>query len=163
MDIRKPDNPLEPFEGISGKIYRNTDISAGRCAYVMKKSLELLLSQSAMDFQGYQKKLMDALNQSKVGDAAVMVSDMSKGVEMVSAQVDTVMYYCAAIFNTEDEDVKEVDEVKFEDKIKDWSDIDHTFFLKAALATIPGLMQRWQKVADSSEMFKADLVSVLSS
>lgn len=142
--IKKLDPNALEFQA-NGKTYHHLNtISLARSIQYEVFLLELQTGRALDAFQNGIDKAIDALNNLKFVDAAVLLSDMKLGTEFNIIRANAALKICTLFICYEGEKVtEEITEEDIEKKIDDWQieGYDRSSFFTLAATILDGMRQ----------------------
>jgi len=121
MELRTLDLSKKYFECGGRKFYVKDSLSFARYREMQKINLEFGYSATFHDIFKNIKSAWDLLNQTKLGEAAVVLHNIMYGVVSLEDKDDAALRLCALFIDGEDEDPTVYDEGKMREKIDCWS------------------------------------------
>ena len=153
-DLREIDFTKKFFECDGRKFYVRDSISFARYRELQKLNLEFGYSATFHDIFKNVRTAWDFLNQTKLGEAAVILHNIMYGVVALEEKDDVAFRLCALFIDEEGEDPTIYDEGKMREKIECWGkELSVTPFFQLAASLVPGWMPSYKVVIqDGSEV-----------
>lgn len=138
MELRTVDLSQKYFECQGRKFYVKDTLSFARYREMQKINLEFGYSASFHDIFKNVKTAWDYLNQTKLGEAAVVLHNVMYGVVSLEDKDDPALRLCALFIDEADEDPTVYDEGKMREKIECWGkELDTLPFFQLAANLVP--------------------------
>jgi hypothetical protein len=107
----------------NGKIYHlSTSMSIGRAVFCEEAKIQLetgvRVGQTTEQFQ----EIYNLLNQGKMADASVKAYNHLKALDSFFERPAPVLRICACFINTQEEDIRYIDDTQVKEKIQDWAE-----------------------------------------
>ena len=127
------------FECQGRKFFVRDSLSFARYRELQKINLEFGYSATFHDLFKNIREAWDFLNQTKLGDAAVVLHNVMYGVVSLEEKDDPALRMCALFIDEEGEDPTVYDEGKMREKIECWGkELSVTPFFQLAANLVPG-------------------------
>jgi len=151
--LRSIDFSQKHFECGGRKFYVKDSLSFARYRELQKLNLEFGYSATFHDTFKNIRTAWDFLNQTKLGEAAVILHNIMYGVVALDDKDDPALRLCALFIDEEGEDVTVYDEGKMREKIECWSrELNVAPFFQLASNLVPGWMPAYRVlIPDSSK------------
>jgi hypothetical protein len=120
MELRTIDLSLKHFECQGRKFYVKDTLSFARYREMQKINLEFGYSATFHDIFKNIRTAWEFLNQTKLGEAAVVLHNIMYGVVSLEDKDDPALRLCALFIDEEGEDSTVYDEGKMREKIECW-------------------------------------------
>jgi hypothetical protein len=141
MELRTIDLSKKYFECDGRKFYVKESLSFARYREMQKINLEFGYSATFHDVFKNIKAAWDFLNQTKLGEAAVVLHNVMYGVVSLEEKDDAALRLCALFIDEEGEDPTVYDEGKMREKIECWGkELDTLPFFQLASNLVPNWM-----------------------
>lgn len=138
MELRAVDLSKKYFECQGRKFYVRDSLSFARYREMQKINLEFGYSATFHDIFKNIRAAWDLLNQTKLGEAAVVLHNVMYGVVSLEEKDDAAIRLCALFIDEEGEDPTVYDEGKMREKIDCWSkELDTLPFFQLAANLVP--------------------------
>jgi len=139
--LRDIDFAKKYFECDGRKFYVRDSLSFARYRELQKISLEFGFSSTFHDMYKNVRTAWDLLNQTKLGEAAVVLYNIMSGVVQTEEKDVPAWRLCALFIDEEGEDPTVYDEGKMREKIECWGKELSAFpFFQLAANLAPGWM-----------------------
>jgi hypothetical protein len=146
-DLKTVDLSKKHFECQGRKFYVKESLSFARYREMQKINLEFGYSASFHDIFKNIKTAWEYLNQTKLGEAAVVLHNVMYGVVSLEDKDDPALRLCALFIDEEGEDPTIYDEAKMKEKIDCWGkELDTLPFFQLASNIVPNWMQAYNLV-----------------
>lgn len=133
------------FECGGRKFFVRDSLSFARYRELQKINLEFGYSATFHDLFKNIREAWDFLNQTKLGDAAVVLHNVMYGVVSLEEKDDPALRMCALFIDEEGEDPTVYDEGKMREKIECWGkELSVTPFFQLAANLVPGWLDVYQ-------------------
>lgn len=150
MELRSIDFSKKFFECGGRKFYVRDTLSFNRYRELQKINLEFGYSATFQDVFKHIREAWDFLNQTKLGEAAVVLHNIMYGVVSLEEKDDPALRLCALFIDEEGEDPAVYDEGKMREKIECWSkELDISPFFQLAAGLVPHWTAAYQIVSRS--------------
>lgn len=138
MELRTVDLSTKHFECQGRKFYVRDTLSFARYREMQKINLEFGYSGTFHDIFKNIKSAWDFLNQTKLGEAAVVLHNVMYGIVSLEDKDDPALRLCALFIDEEGEDPTVYDEGKMREKIECWGkELDTLPFFQLAANLVP--------------------------
>jgi len=156
--LREIDFSTKHFECQGRKFYLKDSLSFARYRELQKIGLEFGYSSTFHDIFTNVRTAWDFLNQTKLGEAAVVLHNIMYGVVSLEDKDDPALRLCALFIDEEGEDPTVYDEGKMREKIECWGkELSVTPFFQLAANLVPGWMPVYSIVSrNGSEVAATD-------
>lgn len=149
--LRTIDFTQKHFECGGKKFYVKDSLSFARYRELQKLNLEFGYSATFHDVFKNIRTAWDYLNQTKLGEAAVILHNIMYGVVSLEDKDDPALRLCALFIDEEGEDVTVFDEGKMREKIECWGkELDIAPFFQLAVSLVPGWMPAYKVIIPDS-------------
>lgn len=150
MELRTIDFSTKHFECQGRKFYVKDTLSFTRYRELQKINLEFGYSATFHDIFKNIKTAWDYLNQTKLGEAAVVLHNVMYGVVSLDDKDDAALRMCALFIDEEGEDPTVYDEGKMREKIECWGkELSVTPFFQLAANLVPNWISAYQTVSQN--------------
>jgi hypothetical protein len=147
MELRTIDLSLKHFECQGRKFYVKDTLSFARYREMQKINLEFGYSATFHDIFKNIRTAWEFLNQTKLGEAAVVLHNIMYGVVSLEDKDDPALRLCALFIDEEGEDSTVYDEGKMREKIECWGKELNTLpFFQLASNIVPDWIPTYQIV-----------------
>lgn len=147
MGLRIVDFSKKYFECGGKKFYIKDSLSFARYRELQKINLEFGYSATFHDIFKHVKEAWDFLNQTKLGEAAVVLHNIMYGVVSLEEKHDPALRLCALFIDEEGEDPTVFNEAMINAKIDCWaSELAVDPFFQLAANLVPGWINAYQIV-----------------
>lgn len=138
------------FECGGRKFFLHDDLSFMRYRELQKLNLEFAFSATFHDIFKNIRTAWELLNQTKLGEAAVVLHNVMYGVVSLDDKDDPALRVCALFIDEEGEDPTVYDEGKMRDKIDCWSkELSVTPFFQLATSIVPGWRNAYETASQN--------------
>lgn len=145
MELRTVNFENKHFECGGRKFFVRDSLSFARYRELQKINLEFGYSATFHDLFKNIREAWDFLNQTKLGDAAVVLHNVMYGVVSLEEKDDPALRMCALFIDEEGEDPTVYDEGKMREKIECWGkELSVTPFFQLAANLVPGWLDVYQ-------------------
>jgi hypothetical protein len=145
--LRVIDFSSKHFECGGRKFFVKDSLSFIRYRELQKLNLEFGYSASFQDIFKNIRTAWDFLNQTKLGEAAVILHNIMYGVVSLEEKDDPALRLCALFIDEEGENPTVYDEGKMREKIECWGkELDTLPFFQLASNLVPGWMPAYKVV-----------------
>lgn len=135
--VRKLDAGTKTFECGGHKYVIRETLSFNRFEKLKEFSLEFGFSATFKDIFMNLKKVWEHMNKLQLGEAAVIVHNIMKGITLLEQKNDVSFRIAALFINEEGEDDTVYDELRADEKIAVWGkELEASFFLNFAAALV---------------------------
>lgn len=149
-ELRVIDFEKKHFECEGRKFYLKESLSFARYRELQKINLEFAYSATFHDTFKQIRIAWDFLNNSKLGEAAVILHNIMYGIVSLEDKDDPALRICALFIDEEEEDPTIYDEGKMREKIECWSkSLSVTPFFQLASNLVPGWISAYQNISQS--------------
>jgi len=150
MQLRTIDFEKKHFECDGKKFYVKDTLSFARYREMQKLNLEFGYSATFQDIFKNIREAWDFLNNTKLGEAAVILHNIMYGVVSLETKDDPALRLCALFIDEESEDPTVYDEGKMREKIECWGkELDTLPFFHLASNLVNGWMPAYKLVSQS--------------
>jgi len=147
MQLRTIDLSQKHFECQGRKFYVKDTLSFTRYREMQKINLEFGYSATFHDLFKNIKTAWDYLNQTKLGEAAVVLHNIMYGVVSLDDKDDPALRLCALFIDEDSEDPAVYDEARMREKIECWGkELDTLPFFQLAASLVPNWTQIYKVV-----------------
>ena len=147
MELRTIDMASKHFECDGRKFYVKDTLSFARYRELQKLNLEFGYSATFHDTFKNIRTAWDFLNQTKLGEAAVILHNIMYGVVSLEDKDDPALRLCALFIDEDGENPAIYDEGKMREKIECWGkELDVSPFFQLAASLVPGWMPSYKLV-----------------
>jgi hypothetical protein len=145
--------------GRSGKKYQTeSSLSVERFTQFQVFEKELAYGLSLKGLAEKLQKLMNLVDKMKFAQAAILISDLQRGVSKLYERQPVIMKIAALYINSEDEDRGVFNQDIIDAKLRDWADYDIRDFFAVATRSVSGLIEIYESVSlNILETLPADL------
>jgi hypothetical protein len=138
MELRTVDFSQKHFECGGRKFFIKESLSFARYRELQKINLEFGYSTTFHDMFKNIRTAWDFLNQTKLGEAAVVLHNVMYGVVSLEDKDDPALRLCALFIDENGEDSTVYDEGKMREKIECWGkELDVLPFFQMAANLVP--------------------------
>ena len=146
-NLRTIDFSKKYFECQGRKFYVKDTLSFARYREMQKINLEFGYSATFHDIFKNIKAAWEYLNQTKLGEAAVVLHNVMYGVVSLEEKDDPAIRLCALFIDEEGEDATVYDESKMKEKIDCWGrELDTLPFFQLASNIVPNWIKNYQLI-----------------
>jgi hypothetical protein len=139
-ELRDIDFSKKHFECGGRKFYVKESLSFNRYRELQKLNLEFGYSATFLDTFKHIREAWELLNQTKLGEAAVVLHNVMYGVVSLDEKADPALRLCALYIDEEGEDPTVYDEGIMNEKIECWgTELSVTPFFQLAA----NLVEHW--------------------
>ena len=147
-ELKTVDLSTKHFECQGRKFYVRDSLSFARYREMQKINLEFGYSATFHDVFKNIKTAWDYLNQTKLGEAAVVLHNVMYGIVALEDKDDPAIRLCALFIDEEGEDPTVYDEGKMREKIECWGgELDTLPFFQLAANLVPSWTNIYQVVS----------------
>lgn len=145
--LKKLEPDCQTFQCDGRTFYIEDTLSFNRYEKLREYSLEFGFSATVPDVFNRLNSAWKLLNETKLGDAAVMLHNIMNGIQKIEKKSDVAFRVCALFVNEKEEDSTVWDEAIEKNKIECWSkEYDVTGFFLLASAKVPGWLSVYSNV-----------------
>jgi hypothetical protein len=150
MELRVIDFSQKHFECGGRKFFIKDSLSFARYRELQKINMEFGYSATFHDIFKNIRTAWDFLNQTKLGEAAVVLHNIMYGVVSLDEKDDPALRLCALFIDENGEDASVYDEGKMREKIECWSkELDVLPFFQMAASLVPFWSHAYKVVSES--------------
>lgn len=144
-ELRSIDFTKKHFECQGRKFYVKDSLGFARYRELQKLNLEFGYSATFHDTFKHIKEAWDFLNQTKLGEAAVILHNLMYGIVNLEDKDDPALRICALFIDEEGEDPTIYDEALMKEKIECWGkELAVLPFFQLAVNLVPGWISVYQ-------------------
>lgn len=156
MELRTIDFSKKHFECGGRRFTLKDTLSFARYRELQKLNLEFGYSATFHDTFKHLREAWDLLNQTKLGEAAVVLHNIMFGVVALEEKDDPAFRVCALFIDYEGEDPAIYDEGTMRDKIDCWArELDVTPFFQLAASLVPYWTNAYRIVSQNGSKAEA--------
>jgi hypothetical protein len=156
MKLKNVDFSKKYFMCDGRKFFLRDSLSFNRYRELQKLILEFGFSASFVDIFKNTRKAMDFINDTKSGEAYVLLHNMALGVMKLEDKDDAALRMCALFLNEEGEDETVFDEGKMREKIDCWGkEYAVTPFFQLAATLVPSWINAYRIVSRSGSLVES--------